>query len=90
DSLIKKINQCVENIKVRKSSIELAETNYAMTLKAYNYGTRDLLTLQAAQDNLLESKVNLISEANTLVACLCDLINISDIGFENITGEVNE
>lgn len=90
DSLVKKINQSIDNIKVRKSSIDLAEKNYDMTLKAYNYGTRDLLTLQSAQDSLLSSKVNLVSEANTLVASLCELENICGMVPGTLLGVENE
>ncbi len=87
ESLVKKINQCVDNLKVRKDSIKLAETNYDMTLKAYNYGTRDLLTLQAAQDSLLSSKVNLIAEANTMVVSICELENICGMVPGTLLGE---
>ncbi|MDO4505796.1 MAG: TolC family protein [Spirochaetales bacterium] len=87
ESLVKKINQCVDNLKVRKDSIKLAETNYDMTLKAYNYGTRDLLTLQSAQDSLLSSKVNLIAEANTMVASICELENICGMNPGTLLGE---
>lgn len=86
--LVQKINQCVENIKLRKSSIELAETNYDMTLKAYNYGTKDLLTLQAAQDSLLSTKVNLVSDANELISSLCELENICGIVPGTLIGEI--
>lgn len=87
DSLVKKINQGIDNIKVRKSSIELAETNYKMTLEAYNHGTRDLLTLQAAQDNLLSSRVNLVSEANALVSSIHELENECGWEYGSLLGE---
>ncbi|MBQ0039522.1 MAG: TolC family protein [Treponema sp.] len=87
DALVKKINQSVDNIKVRKSSIDLAQTNYEMTLEAYNHGTRDLLTLQSAQDSLLSARVNLVAEANTLMGSIYELENECGWEFGSLLGD---
>ncbi|WP_407396542.1 TolC family protein [Treponema sp.] len=88
DILVKKINQCIKNIKVRKNGIDLAETNYNMTYEAYNHGIRDLLTLQAAQDNLLSSRVSLVSEANTLIATVFELENKWGLEYGSLLGDI--
>lgn len=80
-TLMNKINQCLENIALRKSSIELAQTTYEMTLESYSHGTKDLLSLQTASDNLLSAKVNLISEAYNLICAVLDLENTAGIPF---------
>lgn len=80
-TLMNKINQCLENISLRKSSIELAQTTYEMTLESYSHGTKDLLSLQTASDNLLSAKVNLISEAYNLICAVLDLENVAGIPF---------
>ena len=80
-TLMNKINQCLENISLRKNSIELAQTTYEMTLESYSHGTKDLLSLQTASDNLLSAKVNLISEAYNLICAVLDLENAAGIPF---------
>lgn len=78
---LNQIAKSQENIKLRKSSISLAEQTYSMTLDAYNHGTRDLLSLQTASYNLLAAKVNLMSEANTLINAILDLENTLGMEF---------
>lgn len=80
-TLMNKINQCLENIDLRKSSIDLAQTTYEMTLESYNHGTKDMLSLQTAMDNLLSAKVNLISEGYNLICAILDLENAAGIPF---------
>lgn len=80
-TLMNKINQCLENISLRKSSIDLAQTTYEMTLESYSHGTKDLLSLQTTSDNLLSAKVNLISEAYNLICAVLDLENAAGIPF---------
>ncbi len=80
-SSLNKIQQCRTNIAVLKSSVELAQTNYDMTLEAYNHGTRDLLTLENSQTSLLSSRVNLYSECYNLVCAVLDLENLVGADF---------
>lgn len=90
-SSMNRIQQCRTNIAVLKSSVELAQTNYDMTLEAYNHGTRDLLTLENSQTGLLSSKVNLYSECYNLVCAVLDLENLvgADFGTLLIYGGEN-
>ena len=90
DALEKKIQTCMANIRLRKTAVELAETTYSMVLEAYGHGTRDILALQNSEDNLLTARVNLILEANTLVASIYDLENLCGMEFGTLLGERNE
>ena len=80
-TLQNQINQYLENLSLRQNSIELAQTTYDMTQDAYNHGTKDLLSLQSAFDELLSSRVNLIYEAYNLVCALLDLENTIGLPF---------
>lgn len=72
-NLLNKINQSQGNLKILNSSVDLASQSYEMTQEAYNHGTKDLLTLQNAQDNFLSSKVSLMSEKYNLICAVLDL-----------------
>ena len=80
-SYLRKIQQCKASISLRQTSIDLAQKTYDMTLTAYNHGTKDLMSLQTASDNLLQAKVNLMSEAYTLASAILDLENIVGVDF---------
>lgn len=82
-----KINQSLANMEMRRSSIELSQSTYDMTRDAYNHGTKDLLTLQTSHDNLLESKLNLLSEAYNLVCAVLDLENLLGVPFGTLLAE---
>ncbi|MCH5291518.1 MAG: TolC family protein [Treponema sp.] len=72
---LNKIKQSQDNIKLLRSSVDLARQSYAMTQEAYTRGTRDLLTLQTAEDKLYEAEINLSSEAYNLISAILDLEN---------------
>lgn len=80
-SSLEQINQYMENIALRRSSIDLAQTTYDMTLDAYNHGTRDLLSLQSAEDDLTSARTALLSEAYNLVSAILDLENTIGVPF---------
>ncbi|MCR5218619.1 TolC family protein [Treponema sp.] len=80
-SYMNQIKEYQSVIELRKSSIELAEQTYNMTLEAYNHGTKDLLSLQTANDALFTARVNLLSQAYTLVCAILDLENTAGIQF---------
>jgi outer membrane protein TolC len=56
-----------------QNNVALAQKTYDMTLNAYNYGSRDLLTLQNAADSLLKSKNELQSQVYNLICKIMDL-----------------
>lgn len=87
DNLEKKIMQSFANIKARKKSVQLAQTTYDMISEAYGHGTKDLLTLQVSEDNLLSAKVNLIMEAKTFIDSVYELENKCGLEFGSLLGE---
>lgn len=70
---IKEINQAKSQLSSLQSNVVLAQKTYDMTLNAYNYGSRDLLTLQSAADSLLKSKNQLQSQVYNLICKIMDL-----------------
>lgn len=70
---IKEINQAKSQLSSLQNNVALAQKTYDMTLNAYNYGSRDLLTLQNAADSLLESKNQLQSQVYNLICKIMDL-----------------
>jgi outer membrane protein TolC len=70
---IKEINQAKSQLSSLQNNVALAQKTYDMTLNAYNYGSRDLLTLQSAADSLLKSKNQLQSQVYNLICKIMDL-----------------
>ena len=70
---IKEINQAKSQLSSLQSNVALAQKTYDTTLNAYNYGSRDLLTLQNASDALLKSKNQLQSQVYNLICKIMDL-----------------
>ena len=81
NNYLSQIKQIQDLIALRKSSIELAEQSYTMALDAYNHGTKDLLSLQNAQDSLFSTRVNLLTQAYTLETTVLNLENIIGVPF---------
>ena len=81
---IRKINQAVSQIDSLKANVELAEQSYKMTRAAYDYGRKDLLSLQNAADNLLSAEVSLKMQMYTLISTIFDLENALGIEFGTI------
>ncbi|MBQ1870467.1 MAG: TolC family protein, partial [Treponema sp.] len=81
DSALRKIKYSQSVIKLRQSSVNLAAQTYSMSLDAYNRGSKDLLSLQTALDNLTQAKVNLQAEAYNLICNILDLENTLGVPF---------
>ena len=80
-----KIKQLQSAITLRKQSIDYARQSYDLTLDAYNNGKKDILTLQSASDSLLQSKVNLKSEAYSLIKAILELENTIGVPFGTLS-----
>lgn len=81
---IKQIQQSKSQLKILSSNVELAQKTYNMTLTAYNHGSKDLLTLQTAADNLLKAKTNEQSQLYSLISAILDLENTLGVPFGTI------
>lgn len=85
ESAIKQIKQAQSQLKTLQSNVTLAQKTYNMTLTAYNHGTRDLLTLQNASDNLLRAKISVQSQMYTIISLVMDLENTLGVPFGTLT-----
>ena len=63
----------LENIEITQFSVDLAEKTYEMTEYAYRQGTRELLDVEDAQNNLLEARQDLIASRYSYLSGLLDL-----------------
>jgi outer membrane protein TolC len=61
------------NIALRQQSITIASQTYKLTQDAYNQGTKDILSLQSAQNSLLSARVNLQLEAYNMAVVVLNL-----------------
>lgn len=66
DSYLRSIKQSQVAIKSKQANVKLAQKNYNMIYEAYNRGTRDLLSVQNANNSLLSAQVSLKSEIYNL------------------------
>ena len=66
NSYLRSIAQSQEAVRYKQANVELAKRTYEMTLEAYSRGTKDLLTLQSANNTLLSAQVTLNSEILSL------------------------
>ncbi len=66
NSYLRSIAQSQEAVRYKQANVELARRTYEMTFESYNRGTKDLLTLQSANNTLLSAQVTLNSEILTL------------------------
>ena len=87
ESYIRKINQAVKQLDSLRSTEELANQTYQMTLTAYNYGKTDFLSLQNANDSVLSAGVNLKSQAYTLISTILDLENVLGLDFGTLENQ---
>ena len=85
DSYLRSIAESKSSIKSLQASVNLAKETYDMTLTAYQRGTKDLLSLQSALDNLSAAQVNLKSEAYSLISSILELENELGVPFGTLT-----
>lgn len=85
ESYLRSIAQSKSSIASLQASVNLARETYEMTLTAYQRGTKDLLSLQNALDDLLEAQVNLKSEAYSLISSILDLENEIGVPFGTLS-----
>ena len=66
---------------VYEANYELMKRTYEMTLIAYNNGSKDLSTLQTAEDNLSKARFSLQSQKYTIFNAILNLENTLGIPF---------
>lgn len=73
------ILQAQSQLETLEKNVSLMQRSYEMTRIAYNNGSKDLLTLQKAEDNLLTAKTSLQQQEFTLISNVLTLE--STLGF---------
>lgn len=68
-------------LQVYESNYDLMKRTYDMTLIAYNNGSKDLNTLQTAEDNLSKARFSLQSQKYTILNAILNLENTLGIPF---------
>jgi len=81
ENSLKGIRQAESQLASLNNNAELAQRSYDMTLAAYNYGSKDLLTLQNASDSLMQAKTQLQSQYYTIISAVLDLENTLGVPF---------
>lgn len=81
------LQEAREQITNMGRNIELAERSYYSTLKAYKNGTRELLDLRDAENQLNQAKLGLAAQKFNYISALLDLENTLDISLTKKTTE---
>ena len=79
------IKSTQSSMKLGQSNVRLAEQTLSLTEDAYNHGTKSLLELQTARDNLNSAKTDVLSNATTLITAILNLENTLGIPFGTLT-----
>ncbi len=87
---VNKIKLLQSTVEVRRQSIDYSQQAWRMTRDAYNNGTKDLLALQTASDNLLSAQVNLKSSAYNLATAILDLEDTIGVPFGTLLQKKGE
>lgn len=69
------LQKCQSNIESMERTVQLAQTAYSSTLRAYNSGTQELLEVRDAEDSLNQARLGLTSEKFNYISALLDLEN---------------
>lgn len=72
-TLVDNITKCQANIEAMNRNIELARKAYSSTLKAYNNGTQELLSVRDSEDSLNQARLGLMNEKYNYISALFDL-----------------
>jgi outer membrane protein TolC len=72
-NIVNKLATSRKTIEANTSSVELAKKNYELTEEAYNVGTRELLDVEARQQDYLKAAQQLLLAKYEYIAGLLDL-----------------
>ena len=75
------IQQAQAQLDTYEKNVSIMQRAYEMTLSAYNAGSRDLLALQTAIDNLATAKNTLQNQRFTIISAILDLENTLGVPF---------
>jgi outer membrane protein TolC len=72
-SLVDRLETTRVSLGVQELNVELAERAYDLALEAYNVGSRELLEVRNAEQDLRDARLQLLQEKSTYTAALLDL-----------------
>lgn len=75
-------------LKIYESNLALMQKTYDMTLVAYNNGSKDLNTLQNAEDNLAAARFSIQTQKYSIITAVLNLENILGIPFGSLSSVV--
>lgn len=78
------IQQAQAQLDMYEKNVTIMQRAYEMTLSAYNAGSRDLLALQTAVDNLATAKNTLQNQRYTIISAILDLENTLGVPFGSL------
>lgn len=89
ENKIKSLRQMNLQINMLDKNVEIAQKSYDMTLRAYNAGSKDLLTLQSASDTLMSVRLKRQQQLYSILSAVLDLENTLGIPFGSL-GDKNQ
>ena len=84
------IKQAQTQLDMYEKNVTLMQRTYDMTLAAYNAGSKDLLSLQTAADNLAGAKNTLQNQRYTIISAILDLENTLGVPFGTLGESIEE
>ncbi len=87
DAYLRSLKQNQDSIRYRQANVNLAQKSYDMTLEAYNKGTKDLLSLQTANNSLFSAQLALKNEIYTFTKNILNLENTIGVPFGTLKNE---
>ncbi len=72
-SLVNRLETTRASMAVQELSVELAERAYELALEAYNVGSRELLEVRNAEQDLQDARLQLLQEKSNYTGALLDL-----------------
>ena len=73
ENLVRKIRQQQESVKTLELTAQIAERSLKLTEEAYEYGTKDMLDLSDAQQQMLEAEVDILKEKFSIFCSILEL-----------------
>jgi outer membrane protein TolC len=70
---IAKLENSIEQLKANRLNVELSRKAYEMTSEAYELGTKELLDVESAQNDLLNAEATVLGEQFTYISGLLNL-----------------
>ncbi|MBN2655900.1 MAG: TolC family protein [Spirochaetales bacterium] len=81
---LSKLENSIEQLDANKLNVELARKAYEMTSEAYNLGTKELLDVESAQNDLLSAEAKVLGEQFNYLSGLLNLEYTLNTSIEEI------